>query len=163
MSSIPPLSSTLPYLPLIFSSNVLSISWEWSNHLTPLHTLTHPISPATISEIFRRSYTYGASSFLLSLIGSITTSTYLYIKPSHSNELVKKLDGWTAVFGVLHLFPFSALILRHVLRASGGKCKHENEVKGELGKWLRINRFRMIMDAGAVGCALWAAILRGEK
>jgi hypothetical protein len=152
----------LPYLPLIFSSNVLTIAYEWSNHLTPLYTLQHPISPQTISEIFRRSYTYGASSFLLSLIGSITTSSYLYLYPIHPNPEVRRLDGYTAAFGILHLFPFSAAILRFVLKASGGKLKDEDEVKGALHTWIRINRFRMVADAGAVVCALWATVLRGK-
>lgn len=61
---------------------------------------------------------------------------------------------------MLHLFPFSTLILRYVLRASQGKAKHEDEVKQALRTWCGINRYRMLTDAAAFGCALAAAMTR---
>ena len=160
------MSSILPFLPLIFSSNVITISWEWSNHLHPLINLHHPISPKTLSEIFRRSYLNGASSFLLSLLGSIFSSAYLcwsmWEKTGARAERLRLLHMGTAVFGVLHLFPFSAIIVRFVARACDGKgaSKHEREVKSALGSWLRVNRWRMWMDLGAMSCALAAVIER---
>ena len=152
-------SQILPLLPLILSSNVLTISWEWSNHLTPLSTLQNPISPKTLSEIFRRSYINGASSFLFSLLGSISTSTYLaYATPCSSES--RMYYTWTAAFGVLHLFPFSAIIVRYVNRAcdGSGKLKSEVEVKEALNSWLRVNRYRMWMDFAGMCCAVMAVV-----
>jgi hypothetical protein len=70
----------------------------------------------------------------------------------------------TSIFGILHLLPFSALIVRFVDRACDGKgrIKDTDEVKKALKSWLRINWWRMGMDAAAVGCALLAVLERAR-
>jgi hypothetical protein len=149
----------LPFLPLLLQSNVLAISWEWRNHLSPLTSLAHPIHHATLSEIFRRSYTHGASSFLFNLLGAIGSSAYLYYLHR------EPLDGWTAMFGVLHLFPFSTLALPYILRACDGRneLKHEDEVKQALASWLHVNRWRLWTDIGGTLCALAAVVQRARR
>ena len=96
--ALPPIpilaSRTLPLLPLIFSTSVLAISTEWYCHLEPLPKLQNPITGKTLSEIFRKSYTNGAWTFLINLGISIGSSGFLYfaLDPKRSSPFVG--SGW---------------------------------------------------------------------
>lgn len=193
-------SRALPLLPLTFSTSVLAISTEWICHLEPLPTLDGPIVGRTLSEIFRRSYTNGAWTFLFNIFASIGSSGYLYLALDPERIGMKGM-GWfssaldqansshplqsinsttssnlplrrslylsTCLFGILHLFPFGAFILPHVLSASlpssskkqEDRATHEREVKRALRRWLDVNRVRIWTDVGAAVCAFLALVV----
>jgi hypothetical protein len=69
--------------------------------------------------------------------------------------------GWAAFMNFLHLFPFGAIIIRHVHRACDGqgKIKDENEVKRALRSWLTVNRVRIVTDILAAGFAVLAVVV----
>ncbi len=158
----------LPLVPLITASNALAISAEWYCHLEPLANLTNPISARTLSEIFRRSYLNGAWTFLANILTSIISSGFMWYlllqdeSSSASAALQRSLYGYTALFGFLHLFPFSAIIVRFVARACDGKqhIKDEKEIKSALSSWLKVNQVRIWTDVLAAGCALAAVVVR---
>ncbi len=158
----------LPILPAIATSNVLAISMEWICHLQPLSTLHAPIASQAMSEIFRRSYINGATTFLFNLGLAIGSSWYNWYLLGNAmtgsptdGDLSRTLYGWAAVFGVLHLAPFGLLIVRHVHKACDGKgrIKDEKEVKKALRSWLGVNQWRIWMDVAAVLCAVGAVVV----
>jgi hypothetical protein len=156
----------LPLVPLITASNAVAISAEWYCHVEPLTTITNPISARTLSEIFRRSYLNGAWTFLANLLTSIFSSTCMWYllqdDPHSASSLQRSLYGYTALFGILHIFPFSAIIVRFVAQACDGKqrSKDEREIQSALSSWLKVNRVRICTDVLAAGCALAAVVVQ---